>query len=270
MSNARETASDAGGFGSGFKDAFTWSNVGKQIGNGLISGAAGFVVSSLLERLFSDGESVEDMMQRFADEIVGRLTTAMRSIVDEAFFTFSLQRVKSSTASLGGKYVAFEKTQDVPLLDAAVNHSFDAVEDAISLGPPGLGTLVVAGGLKLCLLEEKAKTNNKFHDVALDEVERLSVVVENFVAELLAANDRAVSQFYSCKKLPPGEEGEFCFIKVDGVVEHHHTFDKQQDRRRIVNRLNNRTRQEIIDPALEIVEIWKRLKSPVLGPAPVD
>lgn len=68
-------------------------------------------------------------MQRFADQIVDRLTTEVRAIVSEAFFQDRFDRLKSSTASLGDKYAAYEATQDVPLLDAALDHSFDAVAD---------------------------------------------------------------------------------------------------------------------------------------------
>jgi hypothetical protein len=50
-------------------------------------------------------------------------------------------------------------------------------------------------GLKLCLLEEQAKTNPAFHGVTLDEIERGSAVLDGFVADLLAPNDMAVSQF---------------------------------------------------------------------------
>lgn len=263
MGDARED----GGFVGGFTGALTWENIGKQVATGLISGAAGgvtgSVVSSLMGRLLSDGESVEEMMQRFVDEIVGRLTTEVKNIVNEAFFQFSVQKVKTSTAALGEKYVAFETTQDVPLLDAAVDHSFDAVEEAIALGSVGLGTFVVTGGLKLCLLEEKAKTNNSFHDVALREVERLSGVVERFTEELLAANDRAVGQFHGCRH-PVGEFMQ-CFIHVDGVVkvEEFHPPPPPPNfplaRQRFVDQLNFVTRQEIIDPALEIVETWKEL-----------
>ena len=86
-------------------------------------------------------------------------------------------------------------------------------------------------GLKLCLLEEKAKTNASFHAVARTEVQRASDVVERFVEELLEANDRAVSQFRTCRVIPG--EGEFCFITVDGKVRDMHVINKRQDRQRI-------------------------------------
>lgn len=256
----------ADGLGGGFAGAFTWSNIGLQIGNGLISGSAGFVVGRLLDRLFSDGETMQEMMQRFADEIIGRLTVEMRSIINEAFFLNDLQRLKSSTAALGEKYAAFQVTGDVPLLDAALDHSFDALEDSITLGPPALGTFVVAAGLKMCLLEEKAKTNKSFHEVTLDEVERSSALLDRFIAELLAANDRAVSQFRSCKTIPG--EGLFCFITVNGVVSHQQVFDAQGDRQRIVDGLNRVTQREIIAPALEIAATWRQLdrRPPVIRP----
>lgn len=241
----------------GFTGVFTWANIGKQIGNGLISGAAGFVVSSLLDRLFSDGETMQDMMQRFADEVVGRLTAEFRNIITEAFFQNNLQNLKSSTAALGQKYAAYEVTHDVPLLDAALDHSFNAVEDAITLGPPALGTFVVAAGLKMALLEEKAKTNSSFHGVTLDEVERSSGFIDRFAAELLAANDRAVSKFHSCHNVPG--EGRFCFITVDGVTRNEEVFDPVQERQQIVDQLDAATKRDIIDPALEVAAIWKQL-----------
>jgi hypothetical protein len=258
---------EKGSFGSGFVGAFTWSNVGKQIANGMISGSAGLVLTSLLEHLFSKGENMQDMLQRFADQIVERLTTELRNTINEAFFQDNLARVKSSAASLGEKFSAFEATQDVPLLDEAVNHSFDTVEDAIAIGPPAIGVFVVVVGLKLCLLEEKAKTNPSFHEVTLNEVDRASAVLDDFIGELLAANDRAVSEFRSCKVIPG--EGEFCFITVDGVVENHQVFDKQRDRQRIVNSLNRVTVQEIIAPAMAIAATWKGSSTPPLPPVPI-
>jgi hypothetical protein len=59
----------------------------------------------------------------------------MRAIVAEAFFQNRLDRLKSSTLSVGDKSAAYDATQDVPLLNAALDHSFDAVADATALGP---------------------------------------------------------------------------------------------------------------------------------------
>jgi hypothetical protein len=109
----------------------------------------------------------------------------------------------------------------------------------------------------MCLLEEKANTNSSFHEVTRDEVVRASSVLDRFIAELLAANDRAVSQFHSCHKVPG--EGVFCLITVDGVVKSEEVFNRVADRQGFVNELNRVTRSEIIDPALQIAATWKRL-----------
>lgn len=243
----------------GFSGAFTWSNIGMQVANGLISGSAGFVITGLLDHLTSNGQTMQEMMERFADELVGRLTTEFKQIIDQAFFKDNLQRLKTSAASLGQKYATFQATGDPPLLDAAVDHSFNAVEEAITMGPAALGDFVVVAGLKLCLLEEKAKLNAAFHDVALSEVQRFSSILEETIDELFLANQRAVGQFHSCRT-PPGEILS-CLIKVDGVTRQEDIVTtKAAAREGIINRLNNVTSSQIVDPARQIASTWKNLK----------
>ena len=244
------------GLAEGFERAFTWSNIGQQIGSGLISGGAGFVVGSLLESLFSDGENMQDMMQNFADQIVSRLTVEFRNILDDALFADRLQRLKVSTSSLGEKYAIFQATGDMPLLDASVNHAFDAVESAVAMGAPAIGTFVVAAGLKMCLFEEKARFNEFFHVQTRREVERAAGLVERWVAELLEADRRAVGQWRSCKTIP--NEGRFCFITVNGRVIHTQVFNAEEDRQVYIDALIRQTMTEIVIPAREIVATWRR------------
>jgi hypothetical protein len=256
VTSGRLTLSD--GLGKGFTGAFTWKNIGLQIGNGLISGTAGFAVGQLLGKLFDEGLDLRDMMQEFADQVVGRLSKEFREAITEAFFQDNLRKVKSATAALGEKYSAYETTEDLPLLDAALDQSFNVVADARSMGPPALGIFAVAAGLKMCLLEEKAKTNSRFHTVTLTEVQRASAYVETTAAEILAANERAVGQFRNCRTIPG--EGRYCLITVDGRVINWPVTDPVRDRRRLVNTLNGPAMLEIIGPAREVAATWKRFR----------
>jgi hypothetical protein len=127
------------------------------------------------------------------------------------------------------------------------------------LGSPALGTFAVAAGLKMCLFEEKAKTNDSFHVLALREVERASAIIESVAASLYAANSRAVSQFRSCRNV--AGEGLFCIITVDGrTFSTGPIFDAESERQQFVDGLNNVTTLEIVGPAREIAATWKQLQ----------
>lgn len=154
----------------GFTGAFTWENVGQQIANGLISGGASFAMGMLLDGLFAKKENMGDMFQKFADQIVERLSVKMREIVDTAFFKDNMQELINRSRSLETQYRAYLLVEEQNLLDDMEEDSFEINQKAMSLQMPAIGIFCIQKVIQIAIFEEKKKFNSKYQQLIEVEI----------------------------------------------------------------------------------------------------
>lgn len=157
-------------FSGGFSGALTWKNVGTQVANGLISGGASFAMGLLLNGLFSQKEDMAGMFQKFADQIVERLSVKMKEIVAEEFFKNDMQALINRSKSLEQQYRAYLMVGELNLLNDMEEDSFEINQVATSLKLPAIGIFCVQKLVQIAVFVEKGKTNPKYGQLIDNEI----------------------------------------------------------------------------------------------------
>lgn len=248
-------------FKSGISSALTWDNIGLQLANGAISKLGGLAVEALLGELFGQKKDIEELLENFADDIVDRLTAEIKKAISTAFYYDNMTKLKSSASSLARKFEIYSHTGDLALLDNSLNHSFDALEHARSLGIPALGSFATTANLKILILQEKAKQNVKFENSVRTEAERASRDCESLLDDIYHANQQAVPWWQTHTMDTKGEPIGMV-LRFEGQEYFAHFNDEKRQRRitqTLVSELNERANTRVINPAKAIVTKWREL-----------
>ena len=251
----------------GFNSAFTWGNIGLQIGNGIISGAAAWGAGKLLEAIFDRGDQLEKLLEEFTDDVVRRMTINARAEINRAFSQENLKKLTVSTSSLSRKYEAYELTNDKNSLSSSTNHSFDAVEEARSLGVPAHGSFQVVSGIKMLLLREMANRDPSILAVICREVKTATKHVEDIheILEILIAKAKASVGPWNMMYVTGEGDGEpsaaWFEISVDGIrktfwIPAPSNSELVATRNRLETQLIDRLNSEILEPSRQILDRW--------------
>jgi hypothetical protein len=154
----------------GFTGAFTWDNIGMQLANGILSGGAGFAMNMLLNTLTGEKTNMNDMFQRFADQIVERLSVRMKDIIGEAFYQQNFTTLKTESASMESEYRAFVITHSLNLLNHLEEISFLIDEKARQMEIPAIGIFCIEKTIQVCIFKEKIKYNVHYKQLVKEKL----------------------------------------------------------------------------------------------------
>lgn len=156
----------------GFTGAFTWENVGTQVANGIISGGASFAIGMLLNSLTKQDQKMDEMFQKFADQIVQRLSVKMKEIVNTAFYQENMQELLEASRALEDEYRAYLIVFEKNLLYDLEEKSFEVNQKSMSMGIPAIGVYCVQKTIQIAVFLEKAKFNDSYVKLINVEIDK--------------------------------------------------------------------------------------------------
>jgi hypothetical protein len=255
-----------------FTGQFTWQNIGVQVANGILSGGASWALGSLLSAMKKKDTNLEELLQRFADNIVARVTSNVRRLIYENTWRENMRDLKVSAKSLTKKYRSYEATGDRFWLNATLEHSVEALEEAYDLGTNALGLFTTIAGIKMLAYRKAADDNNNqgyLREIVVElpeyiaHIERLTGIVESRFRETVGhAYNITLRDELRNRIILEGYK-----VYVDGNV---YEFWKagnsanmtgEEARERAFIKAFAPTKKDVIDPALKVKDKWKDLLS---------
>jgi hypothetical protein len=174
-----------GGLVSGFSGAFTWSNAGLQLGNGLISGGASRAIGQFLSWIEGGGQNFAQLFEAFKDQIVAELTETFRREIAEALRNFEVRLVTIDANQLAQNFQTAAATMHEALLALLVHDANNFVVHAEDLDFPGFGIYWTGALLRVAVFKEMAKTRPSYHHEALTVAQEDSDYLERWATRPL-------------------------------------------------------------------------------------
>lgn len=154
----------------GFTGAFTWSNVGLQLADGLITGGADFAMRMLLDGLLAQDQNMGWIFQKFIDQVMEKLSISMKEITSSKFYEYNMQELMNRGQVLEQEYRAYLTVHEQNLLDDLEEDSFDTNQKAVSLQMPAIGIFCIQKVVQIALFTERKKVNPKYQQLIDTEI----------------------------------------------------------------------------------------------------
>lgn len=259
---------------SGFRSGFTWQNVGFQLANGLIAGAAGWGIRRLLNELFNNENNlnVQKMFQYYADDIVNRVTKNIRHEIQSAFSKEIMRSLNAQTIMLNNYYQLYVDTAEDRYIDAAEQRAIEAAAEAQTLGLVGLGIFQVISGMKMSVFSERG-----FVQPLISEIERATMHVRELQEEALWGAEKGVTQARVVNwhgKDYGNRVMETYRFQIDGEPHEVSLSPPGRDsspisdyRNKIIGERLKFVSEGIVDPSGAVVEKWEECRNKLIATA---
>ena len=252
---------------SGLESAFTWQNIGLQLGSGLISGGASWALGKLLDELFEkdDGIDLQQLFQFYADDIVRRVTKNVRREIQSAFTQENLRSLEAGVLAMSENFKKYEDTKDAEYLRAAEQKAINVSAEAQTLGLIALGTFQVVAGMKMSISKEQNHRKALVRQVksAVNHVKDLQQHALFGARE--GVGEATVSSWSG--KSSYQRVGETHQLKIDGEVQEVSLSPPGRDyipieeyRKALIDERVKSVKDNIVKPSAAIVETWQKAR----------
>ena len=258
---------------SGLESAFTWQNIGLQLGSGLISGGASWALGKLLDELFGkdDGIDLQQLFQFYADDIVRRVTKNVRREIQSAFTQENLRSLEAGVLVMSENCKLYEDTKDAEYpraaeyLRAAEQKAINVSAEAQTLGLIALGTFQVVAGMKMSISKEQNHKKALVRQVksAVDHVKDLQ---QHALFGAREGVGEATVLSWSGKSYYQ-RVGETHQLKIDGEVQEVPLSPPGRDyipiekyRKELIDERVKSVEDNIVKPSAAIVETWQEAR----------
>jgi hypothetical protein len=185
---------------------FTWEWLGLKFAEGIVSGAAGWAISTMLD--FLRGPQTILLHEK--------ALLAIRDLVQEAIDAAFLNHYMGEVVAIREQLLVYADTNDAARLNSALDRGFPLVHQLRGLHIKGLGGFTMAANLHLAAMRAKSETDPAYR-VSFD---RVRVEYAGFGVELAnAARDRLEQRVGPCqchRTNPPREPKETsCIFEYD-------------------------------------------------------
>lgn len=148
-----------------FTGTFTWDNVGLQVADGLISEGPDFAMGMLLNGLVAQDQNMGEMFQKFADQVMEKLSVNMKEIAATKSYEDYMQQLMIRARVQEQEYNAYLTVNEQNLLDDLEEDSFDINQIAMLLQMPAIGIFCIQKVVQIALFSEKKAANPKYQQL---------------------------------------------------------------------------------------------------------
>ena len=267
-----DTSSNTQGALAGFKSGFTWQNIGLQLANGLISGAAGWGIGMLFNELFKKENHVnlQELFQHFADDIVQRVTKNVRREIQSAMSEENMRSLNAQTIAMSENYQLYENTKEDRYIDAAEQGAIQAAAEAKTLELMALGIYQVVSGMKMSIFRERG-----YVQPLILEIDSATRHVRDLQEEALFGAKKGVTQSRVVRwsgKDYANRVSEDYRLEIDGEVHEVSLAPPGRDwspiseyRNKIIDARLEAVNDGIIVPSSVILEKWEESRNQLVG-----
>ena len=264
-------------FTDGILSEFTWDRIGANIASGIISGAAGFVVGKLLENMFEKKQNLYNLFEKFADDIVSRVTINLQFELKAAIEKENMRELHVATNALSENYRYYNLSKDTSYLLAAEQGAISASAEAKSLGLAALGVYLVVMGIKMSIFRDK-ELNVLLPGEVNSGIEHVNMLQE----KALEAARNAVGEPRHLGYIGKSEYtrvGDSYSVVIDGKAQIVNVSDSgeagemspifqycEELRAERVGKVEDK----IVGPSNKVVDEWKKIREKFSESSPID
>ncbi|MCF6132219.1 hypothetical protein [Flavobacterium wongokense] len=248
-------------------DVMTWAQIGLGLAEQIVEQGIEFAVNVLFGGLINKNQNLEELYQKFADQIVERLTANMRDIVNKAFYQNNMTLLVNNAQSMENEYRAYQKVKSTHLLDDLEEKTFAIIQSAKSMEIPAIGIYCTQVCIQIAIFRIRAQTNKRYHDLIAETM----IVAENHIKGLRDKAIQKINDSFELESRTQYVKGEidvswvsiyYDKVYVNSVITYSERFpDNEKDLYAILNKYKAEKIAQweapIYTPAIKIIENLK-------------
>lgn len=237
-----------------------WQWVLEKIGKALIARDA----RSVIKLLFSDVDYLQ-----INHNAVEEIRSIIRQSVDENTFRETIAKI-NSVKELISEYL-YNPQDNQARLDYIINESSFVVQKLKSLEIVGLGAFMIASGLRLALLQEKAKSDQTNWNSVKDQAIEYSNYAASVTPKLFELSVGQIDKECKCKRWESRFEGEkriteyeCCYfdgkdLHIFRQLSSNAEFECNKHRLQMFQSVTDNVVHTVVQPMREAINRWREL-----------
>lgn len=262
-------------------EVIKWVGVALDFVENLVESGVTFTVNVLFGYLNQNNRDLNSLLQKFADEIVERLTKNMKSIIAEAFYNDDLAELKDRIRAIEEEFRDYLITKEKKKLENVDSSLYMAIAIAERLGLPTLSYYCILRSIQCAVFIEIRKENPAYPDTIkkhlLNAVTHIDAL-ESDAVQKIHQSFSYTSHLLSKPHDPAEKQNNRYLIYYEGVLikteefpvekPWENTFDNYYNG--LINEKTNQFKAAVTNPARELIAQLKASVTNLLYPKKND